>query len=86
MEREKLTHIFSSPLGRAKATASRAAKRLGIEPVILDWTQADYILDGVRTVLCDSRALARRVHATTRRMSWPPRLTYILERSLRHAA
>ena len=53
--------------------------------VILDWTRTEFILDGVASVLCDSRALARRVHDTTRRMAWPPRLQFS-QRSTRHAA
>ncbi len=53
--------------------------------VILDWTQTEFILDGVQSILCDSRSLAQRVHDTTRRMAWPPRLNF-LQRSTRHAA
>ncbi len=42
--------------------------------VILDWSQAGFLLDGLEGITCDSPALANRVHATTRRMTSPPRL------------
>lgn len=35
--RENLTHIYSSPLGRARATAEPTAVKTGIEPVVYDW-------------------------------------------------
>ena len=42
--------------------------------VILDWNCAGFLLDGVHEIVCCSPSLARRVHATTRRMTDPPRL------------
>ena len=34
---ENITKIYTSPLGRAKDTAAPIAKKLGIEPKVLDW-------------------------------------------------
>jgi hypothetical protein len=42
--------------------------------VVLDWSSAAFLLDGVHEIACCSSSLARRVHATTRRMADPPRL------------
>ena len=42
--------------------------------VVLDWSRAALVFDGINEVVCDSPSLARRVHATTRRMADPPRL------------
>lgn len=33
-----ITHLYSSPMGRAQATARYTAERIGMEPTILDWT------------------------------------------------
>jgi len=33
-----ITHLYSSPMGRARATARYTADRIGMEPTILDWT------------------------------------------------
>ena len=37
LEKEKLTAVYCSPLGRARATAAPTCRRIGREPVILDW-------------------------------------------------
>ena len=42
--------------------------------VVLDWSRASLVFDGINEVVCDTPSLARRVHATTRRMADPPRL------------
>lgn len=34
-----IDHLYTSPLGRARATAQYAADRLGLPPVVEDWTQ-----------------------------------------------
>lgn len=44
--------------------------------VVLDWSRAGFIFDGVEEIICDSPSLANRVHATTRRMTHPPRLHF----------
>lgn len=54
--------------------------------VILDWSCAGFLLDGVPEIACCSPSLARRVHATTRRMARPPRLFFPNQRIFRHAA
>ncbi|MES2464643.1 MAG: histidine phosphatase family protein [Armatimonadota bacterium] len=38
MAGEKLTRIYTSPLGRAQDTARYTADATGIDPVVLDWT------------------------------------------------
>ena len=53
--------------------------------VIVDWSRASAILDGVEALVCTSRSLAARVHATTRRMIRPPRIHFV-QRSTRHVA
>ena len=53
--------------------------------VVLDWSQAGFLFDGLEGIVCDSPSLANRVHATTRRMTHPPRL-YFFTRSKRNAA
>jgi hypothetical protein len=53
--------------------------------VVLDWSQAGFLFDGLEGITCDSPALANRVHATTRRMSHPPRL-HFFTRSRSNAA
>jgi hypothetical protein len=40
--------------------------------VIVDWASVPFLLDMVPEVICDSRSLAMRVAATTRRMADPP--------------
>ena len=42
--------------------------------VVLDWSRASLVFDGIDAVVCDDASLAWRVHATTRRMADPPRL------------
>ncbi len=37
LEKENITDIYCSPLGRARETAAPTCRRLGKEPVILDW-------------------------------------------------
>jgi len=69
----------------ARAAAKQARLRLFADPwrwvragrrgaVVLDWSRASLVFDGIHTVGCDDASLARRVHATTRRMTDPPRL------------
>lgn len=52
-------------------------RRGGVGAVILDWQATPHLLQGIPSVLCDSRSLAARVHATTRRMTHPPRIRFI---------
>lgn len=54
--------------------------------VLLDWRRVPFLLDGIPEIVCESASLARRVHATTRRMARPPRLLVYRERTARHAA
>jgi len=49
--------------------------------VIVNWWQAASVLDDVEAVTCDSRSLAKRVHAVTRRMHRPPRIHLVHKRS-----
>ena len=37
IEQYRIDEVYQSPLGRAKDTASYSCKKLGIEPVTLDW-------------------------------------------------
>lgn len=39
MEREGLTHLFTSPLGRARATMGYTAERTGLPHEVLPWTR-----------------------------------------------
>jgi hypothetical protein len=55
----------------------------GAGAVILDWTQTGLLLDGIESVICASRSLAKRVHDTTRRMFHPPRIHFV-QRSRNH--
>ena len=48
--------------------------------VVLDWSSAAFALDGVHEIACDCASLARRVHATTRRKTDPPRLLFPKQR------
>jgi len=50
--------------------------------VIVDWRLAPELLEGIESVFCDTRSLAQRVHAVTRRLEAPPRL-FFPQRSLR---
>lgn len=61
-----------------------SARRRGA--VLLDWSRAAFLFDGVGEIACCSAALARRVHAVTRRLSDPPRLLFPKPRSFGHAA
>jgi hypothetical protein len=54
--------------------------------VMLDWSRASFLFDGLHEIVCESRSLAGRVHATTRRMADPPRLLVYQERTFKHAA
>ncbi len=38
MSGEGLTQVFTSPMGRARATARYTSERTGLEPVVLPWT------------------------------------------------
>jgi hypothetical protein len=81
----------------ARAIAEHGTLRLFADPwrwtsagragaVLLDWRRALFVFDGVREIACDDAALARRVHATTRRMADPPRITFRQKRTNGHAA
>jgi probable phosphoglycerate mutase len=39
LKREGLTHLYSSPLGRAVDTARYTAKATGLKPTVIDWTR-----------------------------------------------
>ena len=65
-ERQSPLALFDDPLSWVRAGRRGA--------VILDWNCAGFLLDGVHEIVCCSSSLARRVHATTRRMADPPRL------------
>jgi hypothetical protein len=77
IEHEMALPLFADPINWLAAGT--------IGTVIVDWSQAGFILDGVADVICRSRSLAARVHATTRRMHQPPRIHFV-QRSLLHAA
>jgi hypothetical protein len=66
VERQCCLTLFADPWRWLRADRRGA--------VVLDWNCAGFLLDGVPEIVCDEPSLARRVHATTRRMADPPRL------------
>ncbi len=56
-DRIKLDRIYTSPLGRAIATASYTVKRQGVEPVVLPWAEEsmDYMRPFTPDTHCEYR-------------------------------
>ena len=77
-ERQSRLALFADPLPWLKAGGRGA--------VVLDWSCAGFLFDGVPEIACCPPDLARRVHATTRRMARPPRLFFPKQRIFKHAA
>jgi hypothetical protein len=72
-EQQCLLTLHADPLDWVRAGRRGA--------VVLDWSAVGFLLDGVHEIVCRSPSLARRVHATTRRMADPPRLLIPKQRS-----
>ena len=66
VEQQCLLMLYADPLDWVRASRRGA--------VVLDWSSVGFLLDGVDGIVCRTPSLARRVHATTRRMAGPPRL------------
>ena len=56
LEKESISRIYCSPLGRARATAEPTCRRLGLEPIVYDWLREfpcpPVRVDGVDVPVC----------------------------------
>jgi hypothetical protein len=78
VDRQGRLLLFNDPLRWLASDACGA--------VVLDWSRAASLFDGLPEIVCETTSLARRVHATTRRLADPPRLLVYQERKFKHAA